>query len=326
MKTDTATVMAEMAVLGMREVFISGPITSGDADRFVQFAESHKLEAARIVLDSPGGSLLEGIKLGRAIREKRFFTSVGAFDDQGTSSNAICASACAYAFAGGVSRFLDRSSGRLGIHQFERSGGLSQSEAQLISAIVVSYLRDMGVDAKAFVIASATSASGIRWLTPSEAQELGLVNNGVQPTSAEVRIVRLHPYLRLNQDKSSGTIRALFTCGKGTLLLQAGIVTDPEQSALFGDARWQKRSYLEIDGRETAVVNGPAGAKPEDSAVWLFRVLDSKQAADLLKASELGVWIDGFGAVRAGGSMDLKPVRSEIADYFKQCLSSYVRR
>jgi hypothetical protein len=322
MKPDTPDGMAEIVTLGMRRVFVSGPIEDGDTDRFLDFVRLHHLEAAWIEFDSPGGSLLEGMKLGRVIRQRRFFTAVGSIDDHGAASNAVCASACAYAFAGGVSRFLYQSSGKLGIHQFQSSNGLSESDAQLVSGIVVSYLHDMGVDSEAFALASATNPSGITWLTAKEAEQLGLANNGVEPTTAEVKVVEMHPYLRLNQDKYSGTIRALFNCGRRGLVLQAGIITDPEQSKSIGDSTWQKRSYVELDGREALVVNGAGGAKPDDSAVWLIRGLTRRDAADLLRTNELGVWVDGFGAVRAGGTIDLKAVRPVMTNYFTQCFAN----
>jgi hypothetical protein len=322
MKSDAPSAMGEIAALGMRRVFVSGPIADGDTDRFLNFVRSHNLDAAWIEFDSPGGSLLEGMKFGRVIRQRRFFTGVGSIDDHGAASNAVCASACAYAFAGGVSRFLNQSSGKLGIHQFQSSRGLSESDAQLVSGVVVSYLRDMGVDSEAFAVASVTNPSGITWLTPKEAEELGLANNGADPTTAEVKVVEMHPYLRLNQDKYSGTIRALFNCGRRGLVMQAGIITDPEQSKSLGDSQWQKRSYVEMDGREALIVNGAGGAKPNDSAVWLVRGLTRKDAADLLRTNELGVWIDGFGAVRAGGTIDLKAVRPAMTNYFTQCFAN----
>jgi hypothetical protein len=322
MKSDRLQAAGEIAALGMRQVFLSGPIADGDTDRFVDFVRSNNLDAAWIEFDSPGGSLLEGMKLGRAIRERRFFTSVGSINDHGGTSTAICASACAYAFAGGVSRFLYPSSGRLGIHQFQSSHGLSESDAQLVSGIVVSYLREMGVDTEAFSVASATNPDGVAWLTAQEAEELHLANNGAGPTTAEVKVVEMQPYLRLNQDKYTGTIRALFNCGKRGIVLQAGIITDPEQSKSLAAPDWQKRSYVEFDHREALVVYGSSGTKAQDSAVWLVRGLTRKDVADLLRADELGVWIDGFGAVRGGGTIDLKPVRSAMANYFKQCLAN----
>lgn len=66
------------------------------------------------------------MKLGRAIRQPGLFTGIGSFDDKKTSSEAICASA--YAFAGGTSRFPPEGGGRLGLHQFYTGSGAGASE------------------------------------------------------------------------------------------------------------------------------------------------------------------------------------------------------
>ena len=321
MDRDPLKAAGEIAVDGVRTVYVSGPIADGDTERFLQFVREKGLEAAKLEFDSPGGSLLEGVKLGEAIRKLRFFTAIGAIDDTYDKSHAICASACAYAFAGGVSRFLSTDGGRLGIHQFSSEKGISEADAQFVSGILVSYLREMGVDPEAFAVASATNPNGVTWLTLKEAEELGFANNGVTPTTAEIRVVQMMPYLRLNQDQYNVTIRVLFLCHDKSLSMEAGIVSDPEQSKDMTDPSWQKRSYIEVDGKEHLVVDGPSGAKPKDSTAWLMRPMSRQEANDLENANSLGVWIDGFGAIRLGGVMDLTSVHRAMDNYFTQCLN-----
>ena len=50
---------------GVEDIYASGEITEGTADRLLTFVRQNKVEAAKIHFNSPGGSLAEGMKLGR---------------------------------------------------------------------------------------------------------------------------------------------------------------------------------------------------------------------------------------------------------------------
>lgn len=217
--------------------------------------------------------------------------------------------------------------GRLGLHQFRSSSGpgASRSDAQTISGILVSYLSDMGVDANAFAIASVTELTEIVWLSYDDALAYRFVNNGVSATTAELKMVDMRPYLRLNQVKPEAQLRALLICWDGGITIQAGIVTNPEQSANMADPDWTKRSYLELDFAELQPVPGIAGVQVQDSTVWLERALSPGQVNSLMATSDLGIWLDGFGMVRFGGAMDLRNVRDAIANYVKQCAATNLK-
>src|SRR5262249_30341744 len=71
---------------------VTGIIVPGDADQFV-----HRLQllkpGAKIILQSPGGNLLAGLRIGEFIRAKDFETMV--------APGHLCASACALIWLGG---------------------------------------------------------------------------------------------------------------------------------------------------------------------------------------------------------------------------------
>jgi hypothetical protein len=112
------------------DIRISGVINDGDSDRLKAILEGRggalfsyvggedDEAVGRVCFNSPGGSLREGIRIGRVIRESGLGTAVG--------ENAVCESACALAFMAGSqyvrgSRQMmpDRhihSSARLGFH------------------------------------------------------------------------------------------------------------------------------------------------------------------------------------------------------------------
>ena len=81
------------------QIFASGEIDKDAGKRLRSFAKENGIEEAAVVFDSPGGSLLGGLNLGTSIRELGFDTKIGAKGKP--TAAAVCASACAYAFAGG---------------------------------------------------------------------------------------------------------------------------------------------------------------------------------------------------------------------------------
>lgn len=150
-----------------------GPIEPGDTERFKTYFES-KADGFgfSVALNSPGGSMMEGIRLGEYFRQIGINTIVARYPDRpegmsdfdysGTQSiaGARCSSACALAFLGGVERSIDEG-GQIGFHQFYGGGeGNSTAETmastQSVSAIVANYLRTMGAAPELFELMSIT--------------------------------------------------------------------------------------------------------------------------------------------------------------------------
>lgn len=313
---DTAATLARTLMSGGQFfVYASGEIEDGDTDRFVAFLADHKVDDALVILDSPGGSLMESLKLGELIRKKRFDTSVGALAD---GKPAVCASACAYAFAGGVYRYLDSKSGKLGIHQFSSTAGTTGriGDIQLLSGAVVEYLEEMGVDGRAFSLAATASPEEIVWVTPENALKLRIANNGTLPTTAEIITADMTPALRLHQIGARSDIRVLLVCAPKGVVVQAGIAAAPEDVGMNEEI--SKRSYLEFDGVES-LVEGAGRVKAEDNILWLVRGMPLAIAMKFGRATQLGVWTEGGGAVRFGGYVSLTEVRDPINRYLDDC-------
>lgn len=176
-------------------ITIDGEIKRGATDQFKNFIESEANEGYRVRLNSPGGDLREGMLLGAAIREMQLWTEVGAVEyrtgeaadrAEGVSGPVEipgkCLSACALAFLGGDHR-SPKSAEFLGFHQFY--GGFNSewlremsadevfrntmSESQIISGLIVSYIIEMGVDARLFTEASKAGPSTMRTFSTEEA-------------------------------------------------------------------------------------------------------------------------------------------------------------
>lgn len=307
---------------GIEDVYAVGEISPGTTSRFLNFVRENDIQAAKVHFNSPGGSLFEGMRLGRALRELQFFTTVGVHSvgyDPDKNKASRCASACVYAFAGGTARFLTAYSGRLGLHQFygENEANVTNESVQEVSGLIVAYFEEMGVDTRAFTVSTLADRNGMIWLNPEEALALRFANNGSLRPTAEIKLSGLIPYLRVEQEHSNVTTRVLFDCVHQRLRMTFGFVTDPTSSAFY--AQNQKRSYLELDYTEFMVIDGDTGASSEDSAVWITRLLTASEALKVVKADDLSGWIDGFGAVRYGGNLEVPPIRAEIADFALKC-------
>src|SRR4051794_21418264 len=75
--TDPALRVGQIVTEGYVSIYATGEIEDGDAARFAEFVRRQHLDAAKVVFDSPGGSLFEGVKLGRTIRALNFDTDIG---------------------------------------------------------------------------------------------------------------------------------------------------------------------------------------------------------------------------------------------------------
>lgn len=126
-----------------------------------------------VSFDSPGGSAFAAMRLGRMIRERGLGTI--------QSRRFECASACAFAFAGGRSRVAD--AGSIGVHRssFDEEAGLSTADAvqaiQEATSDVMLYLTEMGVDPGLMQLATQYDASDIRYLSSEEMAMFHLITH-----------------------------------------------------------------------------------------------------------------------------------------------------
>lgn len=161
-------------------ILATGEIEKGAAEEFTTFARTHRVpRGATVIFDSPGGVLLESLKLGRAIREAGLFTAVGRYEDGFFTTGGECISACAYAFLGGVQRRV-AGDGRVGVHQFAAaidSQGLTASDAQALMGLIVIYLDRMIGKTTVLTIAAATPPANTRWLSTGELRRYAVVTN-----------------------------------------------------------------------------------------------------------------------------------------------------
>ncbi len=154
-------------------IYAEGEITATSAGELEQFVRANHIESGMVLLNSPGGSLMGGVALGNAIRKLGFDTGIATYAHGGMVTSGICASACAYAFAGGRGRYYSGGATRLGVHQFHSQGyDIDSGTSQEVSGILVAYLQRMGVDASAFSASASVQPNDILWLSAAEASRL----------------------------------------------------------------------------------------------------------------------------------------------------------
>ena len=213
-------------------IFIDGRIDEGAAGRLRDELAARDIVTARVYLNSPGGLLLEGMELGRLIREHGYATYIGRPQGAGTSAQpGSCSSACVFAFIGGVYRFAPPQS-RVGVHRFSSDSptGADPDMVQRISAAIIAYIREMGVDVDLFDRMSRRGKEQLLILTERDLQQLRVVNAGRLP--AEWSIEASGGTLHLNgvQQTSDGTGELSFSCKDGQVLFRP-VVEVNESSA-----------------------------------------------------------------------------------------------
>lgn len=159
---------------------VSGEFLSGDQKKFVDVAVN--VPDAIVVFDSPGGDLLAGLEIGKAIRLKEYATGV----DDGM----VCASACALAWLGGVKRLMSPGA-HIGFH-----AAFNVDDRQVTgagNAFVGAYLSQLGLTPSFIAYATERSPDeSLNWLTAEQAKSMGLevvvLNNdsGNEPAPASL--------------------------------------------------------------------------------------------------------------------------------------------
>lgn len=227
-------------------IYAEGDVDQGTTEKFKRFIDLAQVTDGTIVFNSYGGDLMEGIRLGKTIREHGFNTEVG---QEGFKAGA-CASACVYAYAGGVARYFTKGSS-LGLHQFtSNKGRLSSSETQEVSGLIVSFLSSMGIDPLVFSIASTVNHEGVVWLSEKQAKQVNLINDGVVPATAEIKFAQGIPYIVIDQDFLSNVAnptRLIVSYFKASneFICAIGIVTNPTASRNMFNAT--QKSVLSTD-------------------------------------------------------------------------------
>jgi hypothetical protein len=163
---------------GRWTILLDGYIDALAPTRLGALVAQQGIAKADVYFNSPGGSLIAGMEIGRLLRQRGYDTHVGKRTaDVHELVGGVCYSACPFAYAGGVRRYLEFES-VLGVHRAENRVPLPDVDAfeKLVSQQATEYLLAMGVSPDLFAIMSQVPHDVIRGLTREEARRLMLVN------------------------------------------------------------------------------------------------------------------------------------------------------
>ena len=303
------------------EIYASGDIVKGTALEFLLFIKKNNIGVATVYFDSYGGSLIEGIALGEIIREMKYDTNIGTTQNR---LSGTCASACTYAFAGGVARYIHDDRQRLGLHQFYSTKSMQGniSTTQNTAALVAKHFSDMGIGDEAFILASSTHSTTMKWLSKEEARRMNFANNGKNETTAEIKLMtqpkmKQKPYLKIEQVRAEGTGKLLFYCIDNTMHLQAAIITNEDSASRHINN--VKRNYFELDDGKFLVREGGTSVYAKNDTLWFKRKLYGEDISRILHSNVMNIWIENGGVMRWGLQIDTYPIKEKMTKFVKSC-------
>jgi hypothetical protein len=211
-----------------------GTIDLAAGERLGRLVEENGIPNRSILfLNSPGGSLAGGMALGREIRAAGLFTYIGKagaekvlgrYQYRQTEPGA-CYSAGTLAFLGGQFRWIDEKA-MYGVHRFYADIDPGSDIAQTISAKIVDYVREMGVDPALFSEMIKAGRDEINVLTLDRLQSLGIVNGPSGKTAWTIESYGEGLYLKGERVTWRGINKFLLFANPKTTILHA--IYNPE--------------------------------------------------------------------------------------------------
>jgi hypothetical protein len=272
-------------------IYISGEIQPGAASKFEEFVVQNRVPIrSLVVLNSPGGSLYEGMELGRIIRKHRLNTDVGIRKASKRGYREYvgggCFSSCSYAFLGGVFRYLHEGS-RYGVHRFysnTASYANSMDAAQITSAEIVSYVREMGIDPEIFTLSTKAGADSIYLPPRSLLEKLGVVNDGWTRPKWSIESIAEGVYLKGERDSQYGLNKFIMYCSNpNSMVLHIIFDTQGHQE----EVRAMNAHSLVIDGKDKPIE--PFAKVIENGSANILLTLSNEELTEIMHAKSVGV-------------------------------------
>lgn len=168
---------------GEKVILVSGEILEDETPKkFLKLAKSSG--AKTVSFNSEGGNIIAALELGRAIRK----AGLNTYQEKGRE----CASACSLLFVSGVKRTADDRT--IGVHQswFDTDSGIDMEEAvsavQELTADMLTYLIEMGVDPKLLQVSLTTSSDDMHYLSTKQMIDLKVITSGDDRAESQVDV------------------------------------------------------------------------------------------------------------------------------------------
>ena len=300
-------------------VYLDGKIDA-DAPNRLSTALNGIAGKITVWLNSPGGNLFAGMELGRIIRKHRAWTRI---IDHRTLLPGECYSACAMAFLGGIYRFNDNAP-RYGVHLASlsvRSPTGALDLGQHLSAAVGNYIGEMGVDVRLLDLWMKAGPDEMYVLTPQEAKDLRVANNGREPPQWSIVTAPRGSVLQGQQATIDGRGTVSFSCDeKQTVLGSVYVVAGKGESVAAGG--WSH--LLTIDSDKERPLKELSVSREDDLMGWRF-LLSPDVVRLAMSAKQIGHRMKRSGnrSISLGYSVDID---GRSASMVKKFLGNCLRR
>jgi len=298
------------------DIYLEGEIEAGAAERVRQELAQIGSDGADVHLDSPGGSLVDGIRIGRLLR------SIAATTNVGVQGRGRCFSACALAFLGGVYRYVPEGS-LYGVHRVATATHSDRDfdAGQIVAAQVAGYIRDMGVDSRLFERMASVGRDQIYVLDAAELRALHVINDGRLPAEWWSDMSAQGPAIAASQQTAEGTSQAEFTCNGGEVVFSS-IYPAGDEAEPIAAGQWVHS--LVIDG---AALPLPAPTSIDGAGGKLNASfnLSADEARRLERASSIGHTMRGnrSAAAARGYTIDVDSgAARRLRQFIESCLAA----
>lgn len=301
-------------------VRLEGSIDSDAPGRLAGELRKIGKNAVTFYLNSPGGSLAAGLEIGRLIRQHGGNTYVGVNNAADESLRpGDCFSACALAFLGGTYRYMARGS-RYGVHRFYKptAGDTDLDDAQIISASVASFVREMGVDPGLLDLMVRAGRDQVYLLGQGELELLNVVNNGRKRAQWSIEAIDGSMYLRGVQETVWGTGKALFLCGNGVVFYSIAEV-GMEKGASMEKGGWVHS--LLVDG-EFIPLDSPISLKNDNGYLNSVFLLTPYQVQRILQTKSVGhaIQVARDAPIYVGYTVEIgKEAKQRVNAFIQNC-------
>jgi len=153
-------------------VTLTGEIVEGDSDAFkniVRTANSAGHVVGLVRLNSPGGSILESVKIAEIIQFGKIATSV--------IGSSTCASACFIVFAAGNEKFVNYTAS-VGVHGASDASGQETTQSNAATVTMARVVKELGVPSNIIGKMVVTPPDQMVWLTPDDLRSMGTLMTG----------------------------------------------------------------------------------------------------------------------------------------------------
>jgi hypothetical protein len=284
-----------------RWIVAEGTISSDTPALFERFIFKKQRDGSiprYLHINSPGGQLFAAIKLGELYRKHELSIFVaktlGELDQNGTHvddrmvprDEAICASACVIAFAGGKRRLAVKDHyanaisvnvvPKILVHQFYSAdalvdpakaqfSGLDRSADQVVSGLLLEYFNSMGVSSNLFQLMSRVAPTDpLHEMTDKELLESGL-ENVLAPLSVELLQVGKDALaIEVSRNSYDSQITTLISCDRNRHPVFETRIVTPDQTTIENLKEWSMYGDMILKTEKAEVPLTALNLKVED--------------------------------------------------------------